>query len=79
MLDLARELSDNGFDVKFYSFVPKKRAMSFGLPGKCSASIFVPLSIFLALEKKDFSKIQMLSSVTSTNAGFYCYAYNAPM
>lgn len=30
--DLARELARNGHDVKFYSFVPTKRAMKFGLP-----------------------------------------------
>lgn len=28
VLDLARELDKNGFDVKFYSFVPTKRAVS---------------------------------------------------
>ena len=49
VLDLARELDKNGYDVKFYSFVPTKRAMRFGLPKHCSASIFVLMLPFLAL------------------------------
>lgn len=52
--DLARELDKNGFDVKFYSFVPTKRAEKFGLPNKCSASLFWILVPFLLLEKKVF-------------------------
>lgn len=51
VLDLARELDKNGFDVKFYSFVPTKRAVSFGLPAHCSASLFLPMLPFLALQK----------------------------
>lgn len=54
--DLARELDKQGFDVKFYSFVPTKRAMKFGLPKKCSASLFVPMIPFLALSRKLFPK-----------------------
>lgn len=49
--DLARELDKNGFDVKFYSFVPTKRAISFGLPKRCSVSLVVLLSPFLFLSK----------------------------
>lgn len=48
VLDLARELDKNGFDVKFYSFVPTKRAMRFGLPKHCSASIFVLMIAFFS-------------------------------
>ena len=51
VLDLARELDKNGFDVKFYSFVPTKRAVSFGLPAHCSASLILPMLPFLALQK----------------------------
>lgn len=51
VLDLARELDKQGFDVKFYSFVPTKRAISFGLPVHCSCSLFYPLLPFLALTK----------------------------
>lgn len=52
--DLARELDKNGFDVKFYSFIPTKRAVKFGLPQYCSASLLVYLAPFLLLEKKIF-------------------------
>ena len=31
LLDLARELSHQGHDVVFYSYVPKGRCMKFGL------------------------------------------------
>lgn len=51
MLDLARELAANGFDVKFYSFVPTKRAVSFGLPRECCVSMVVPLAPFLLIER----------------------------
>lgn len=35
VLDLARELAWLGHDVRFYSYVPRKRAEQFGLPRKC--------------------------------------------
>ena len=47
--DLARELHNNGFDVKFYSFVPTKRLTKFGLPRCCSTSLFLPLLPFIVL------------------------------
>lgn len=50
--DLARELDKCGFDVKFYSFVPTKRAMKFGLPRRCSASLFWLMAPFLFVERK---------------------------
>jgi glycosyltransferase involved in cell wall biosynthesis len=49
LLDLARELQDLGHDVKFYSYVPKKRVMSFGMKPKHIQSLFVPMLPFLAL------------------------------
>lgn len=49
--DLARELDKNGFDVKFYSFVPVWRAQKFGLPKRCSASVIGFIFPFLFLEK----------------------------
>ncbi|MBS5528123.1 MAG: glycosyltransferase family 4 protein [Prevotella sp.] len=52
--DLARELDKHGFDVKFYSFVPAKRAERFGLPRKCSASILPVIAPFLFIERKVF-------------------------
>lgn len=56
MLDLARELEHQGFDVKLYSFVPTKRAMRFDLPKTCSESFVVLLAPFLLLDKKIFKK-----------------------
>jgi glycosyltransferase involved in cell wall biosynthesis len=50
--DLSRELAKQGFDVKFYSFVPTRRAMKFGLPRECSVSLTLPMLPFLALERK---------------------------
>lgn len=52
--DLARELDKNGFDVKFYSFVPAKRTEKFGLPRRCSASLLWAMAPFLFLERKIF-------------------------
>lgn len=54
--DLARELDKNGFDVKFYSFVPSNRSYKFGLPKRCSNSLFLPMIPFLLLERKIFKK-----------------------
>lgn len=62
--DLARELARNGHDVKFYSFVPTKRSMKFGLPKECSASLFWPMSPFLALSKKLFPKSRWADKFT---------------
>lgn len=50
--DLARELNKLGFDVKFYSFVPTSRAEAFGLPRRCSASLFGILAPFVFMEKR---------------------------
>lgn len=51
LLDLARELSDLGHDVRFYSYVPTGRAVKFGLKRECSHSLLVLLLPFLALIK----------------------------
>jgi alpha-maltose-1-phosphate synthase len=39
VLDLARELDALGHEVRFYSFVPQRRAMRFGLPARCHVSL----------------------------------------
>src|SRR5262245_52956281 len=39
LLDLARELDALGVDVRFYSYVPRKRAETFGLPGRCHVAL----------------------------------------
>ncbi len=63
--DLARELARNGHDVKYYSFVPTKRAMKFGLPKECSASLFWPMAPFLALSKKIFPRSPWAAKMTT--------------
>jgi len=61
--DLARELDKNGFDVKFYSFVPQKRAEKFGLPARCSKSLIGVMTPFLVLEKKLFPQIRFFKKL----------------
>ena len=39
VLDLARELHAIGHRVRFYSYVPRSRARSFGLPAECHVSL----------------------------------------
>lgn len=51
LLDLARELSNLGHDVRFYSYVPTKRAVEFGLKRECSYSLILLMLPFLALVK----------------------------
>lgn len=51
LLDLARELSKQGHDVAFYSYVPKKRCMAFGLPEHCCHSFTWMIIPFLVLNK----------------------------
>lgn len=48
--DLARELNKNGIDVKYYSYVPIMRSFAYGLPKKCSCSLFYVLLPFLLLQ-----------------------------
>ncbi len=50
--DLARELNYLNFDVKFYSFVSKRRGESFGLPRECCVSLFWILAPFVFLERR---------------------------
>ena len=51
LLDLARELSNLGHDVRFYSYVPTSRAVKFGLKRECSHSLIVLMLPFLAFIK----------------------------
>ena len=39
VLDLARELAALGHEVRFYSYVPKRRAIRFGLPADCHVAL----------------------------------------
>lgn len=51
MLDTARELEKFGHTVRFYSYVPTKRAIKYGLKRECSYSLFWFAIPFLALFK----------------------------
>lgn len=51
MLDLARELEKQGNIVRYYSYVPTKRAMKFGLKKECSYTLFYLATPFLVLFK----------------------------
>jgi len=44
-------LNRDGFDVKYYSYVPAMRSFAYGLPKKCSYSLFYILLPFLVLQK----------------------------
>lgn len=51
MLDLARELERQGNTVRFYSYVPTKRAVQFGLKKECSYTLYYWALPFLILFK----------------------------
>jgi glycosyltransferase involved in cell wall biosynthesis len=51
LLDLARELDALGINVRFYSYVPRKRTKIFGLPDRCYVSLFPFLFPLVAMER----------------------------
>ena len=51
LLDTARELAKQGNIVRFYSYVPTKRAVKYGLPAECNYSLFLWALPFLVLYK----------------------------
>jgi alpha-maltose-1-phosphate synthase len=51
LLDLARELDRLGADVKFYSYVSRRRAKAFGLPERCHAGLLPLLFPVVALQR----------------------------
>ena len=51
LLDTARELAKYGHVVRFYSYVPTKRAMKYGLPKESSYTLFYLVFPFLVLFK----------------------------
>lgn len=51
VLDLARELTKYGHEINFYSYVPTKRAVCYGLPSKCNHSLLWIMAPFLLLMK----------------------------
>jgi glycosyltransferase involved in cell wall biosynthesis len=64
LLDLARELESLGHDVRFYSYVPTKRAMSFGLKNECSYSflgLVLPLLLLIKLSKRSEWSVKLIN------------------
>ena len=51
LLDLARELDALGVDVRFYSYVSRKRARKFGLPAHCHVALLPFVFPLVALER----------------------------
>ena len=48
LLDLARELDKQGFDVRFYSYVPTKRCAEFGInPHFCCSLLWLVWPFFI--------------------------------
>lgn len=63
LLDLARELSANGNDVKFYSYVSKNRCIDYGLQSDSIRSYFWFAAPFLFLRKL-FPKSELIQKLT---------------
>lgn len=61
VMDLARELDRQGFDVRFYSFVPDRRVVKFGLRKQCNVSLFLWMAPLLLLTKY-FPRMRRLPS-----------------
>jgi starch synthase len=51
VLDLARELAALGHDVRFYSYVPRRRAERFGLPRECHRGLLPFVFPILLLQR----------------------------
>lgn len=51
VLDLARTLAALGHEVAFYSYVPRQRAMQFGLPAECHRSLLPFLAPLVVLQR----------------------------
>ena len=51
LLDVARELEKQGYEVAFYTAVPYKRMKKFGLKKESSKSIFWIMTPFILLSK----------------------------
>jgi len=52
VLDLARELSALGHDVRFYSYVPLQRAEQFGLPRSCHRALLPYVLPLVAAQRR---------------------------
>lgn len=64
LLDLARELQNLGHDVRFYSYVPTRRVVDFGLKKENSKSLFfymVPFLVLMRLTKSSDFALRLLN------------------
>ncbi len=52
LLDLAREFHELGHEVQFYSYVPRFRALQFGLPSKCHRALLPYVAPLVAAIRK---------------------------
>ncbi|KHQ50164.1 glycosyltransferase family 4 protein [Mameliella alba] len=52
VLDLARELDALGEEIRFHSYVPRRRAERFGLPARCHRGFFPAVAPLLAWQHK---------------------------
>ena len=77
LLDLARELSLQGHDIAFYSFVPKKRCMSFGLDKKCCHS-FTWLAVPFIILKRILPKFQFVEKCWYLAMDYYMSLFMRP-
>lgn len=51
LLDIARELSNQGFDVKFYSYTPTNYAKKFGLSSRCNSNFWILTLPFILISR----------------------------
>lgn len=68
LLDLAIQLEKLGHEVRFYSYVPTRRAIKYGLKKNCSYSLFFIMLPFLALVKlsKSFWAVRLINIALDT-------------
>lgn len=77
LLDLARELSSLGYDVKFYSYVPSKRCEDFGLSSSM-CHCFLPLVAPIMLLQKIFPKSDILQRFRCLVMDYYMSLFMRP-
>ena len=69
LLDLARELEVLGHEVRFYSYVPTKRAMKYGLKKESSFSLFflmIPFLMLVKVSKRSVWSVKLINSALDT-------------
>lgn len=74
LLDLAHELEKQGHEVRFYSYVPTKRALRYGLKKECSYSLFflfLPILLLIKLSKGADWSLKLLSVLIDNYLAFF--------